>query len=432
VGINTITFNAPSYGVPATTLSQGLVYSPAALTTTNYLNPGIAPSPGGVNSPAYYIDPNADRPGRVNTYSANLQFQLMKDLMVEGAYVGNRGVWENGPSGLVALNVISAQDLASHGLSLNNPTDVALLTSTLNSTAAIAAGFTAPYPGFPLSQTVAQSIRPYPQFNSAFNPMWAPLGNNWYDSFQGKVTKRYSFGLSAQAAYTFSKELATGQAINDVFNRPNQKSLVSSSQPNLFTVSAIYQIPLQKLPGTSSYLVRHIVSGWQLSALARYSSGMLIPVPGSQSNLSSLVFQSTRMDYVPGQPFFLVNPNCHSCIDPYSTLVLNPKAWQDVPNGQWGDSAPYYNNYRYARQPSEQAGLGRTFRATERISMQFRIEFYNIFNRVILPTSNPSAGNPLATTTYNSLGQLSGGFGYVNPNNFSGERTGQAVFRLDF
>jgi hypothetical protein len=279
---------------------------------------------------------------------------------------------------------------------------------------------------------VAQSIRPYPQFNSNFNPMWAPLGNNWYDSLQAKATKRLSYGLSAQAAYTFSKELATGQAVNDVFNRPNQKSLVSSSQPNLLTISTIYQVPFDKLPGTGNYIVRHIVSGWQLSVLMRYASGSLISVPGSQGNLNSLIFQSTRMNRVPGQPLFLVNPNCHSCINPYSTLVLNPKAWQDVPNGQWGYSAPYYNDYRNPRAPAEQAGVGRTFRPTERISMQFRIEFYNIFNRVLLSTSTPSSGNPLATTTYNSLGQLSGGFGYVNPNNFSGERTGQFVFRLDF
>jgi hypothetical protein len=141
------------------------------------------------------------------------------------------------------------QDLASHGLSLSNPPASRLLTSTLGSTAAVAAGFTAPYPGFPTSQTVAQSIRPYPQFNSNFNPMWAPLGNNWYDSLQAKVTKRCSYGLSAQAAYTFSKELATGQAINDVFNRPNQKSLVSSSQPNLFTLSTIYQVPFAEASG---------------------------------------------------------------------------------------------------------------------------------------------------------------------------------------
>ncbi len=432
VGINQLTFSAPAFGVPTTTLSQGLVYNPAALTTTNFLNPGIDPSPGAVNSPNYYIDPNADRPGRINTYSANLQRQINKDIMVEAAYVGNRGVWESGATGLVALNAISAADLASHGLSLSNPTSIALLTSTIGSPQAQAAGFTLPYPGFPTSQTVAQSIRPFPQFNSAFNPMWAPLGNNWYDSLQAKATKRLSYGLQAQAAYTFSKELATGQAVNDVFNRPNQKSLVASSQPNLFVVSFTYELPYQRLPGSfQNTVVKHIVSGWQLSSLLRYGSGLPIPVPASQGNLNSLVFQSTRMNRVAGQPLYLVDPNC-GCINPYNQLMLNPKAWQDVPNGQWGVSAPFYNDFRYPRTPSEQAGLGRRFRPSEKVSLQFRIEFYNIFNRIIYSSSNPSASNPLATTTFNLAGQLTGGFGYMNPNNFSGERTGQAVLRVDF
>jgi hypothetical protein len=104
-------------------------------------------------------------------------------------------------------------------------------------------------------------------------------------------------------------------------------------------------------------------------------------VPGSQGNLNSLVFQSTRMNRVAGQPLYLVDPNCHSCINPYSTLVLNPKAWQDVPNGQWGASAPLLQRLSQPARPAEQAGVGRTFRPNERISMQFRIEFYNIFNR---------------------------------------------------
>ena len=72
--------------------------------------------------------------------------------------------------------------------------------------------------------------------------MWAPLGKNWYDSLQSKATKRYGYGLTASAAFTFSKELATGQAVNDVFNQPNQKSLVSSSQPFLFVMSWEYEM----------------------------------------------------------------------------------------------------------------------------------------------------------------------------------------------
>ena len=72
---------------------------------------------------------------------------------------------------------------------------------------------------------------------------------------------------------------------------------------------------------------------------------------------------------MPGEPLFLKDLNCH-CIDPNKDFVLNPKAWADVPQGQWGFSAPYYNDYRYARVPSEQLSLGRIFRVKERYRLQ--------------------------------------------------------------
>lgn len=53
-----------------------------------------------------------------------------------------------------------------------------------------------------------------------------------------------------------------------------------------------------------------------------YSGGLPIPVPSSTTNLSSLVFQSTRMNRAPGQPLFLQNLNCH-CIDG-SRLFVDP------------------------------------------------------------------------------------------------------------
>jgi hypothetical protein len=57
-----------------------------------------------------------------------------------------------------------------------------------------------------------------------------------------------------------------------------------------------------------------------------------------------------------------------------------------------------------------------------------RAEFYNIFNRLILP--NPTATNPLASTATNAQGVLTSGFGYINGTTITGERTGQLVFRI--
>ena len=161
----------------------------------------------------------------------------------------------------------------------------------------------------------------------------------------------------------------------------------------------------------------------------RYASGMPIPVPGSQANLSALVFQGTRMNRVSGEPLFLKDLNCH-CIDPNKDFVLNPKAWSDVPQGQWGSSAPYYGDYRYARQPSEQLSLGRTFRVKERYRLQVRAEFFNLFNRIVSPL--PSAANPLQTQTRNAAGVPTAGFGRIDSSTTSGQRNGQIVARVEF
>ena len=410
-------------------LQNGLQYSQAALNNAS-LNPGILPTPGTVSSPAYFIDPNANRPGRVHSFSVNLQREVMRNLMVETAYVGNRGAWEIGATGLVNLNATNPATLLAEGYDITNPTTQKLLTSTIGSATAVAAGVKLPYPGFPTGQTVAQSLRPYPQYSSSFIPMWAPLGDSWYDSLQAKVTQRFTHGLTGQAAFTWSKEEATGQAINNVFDPPNQKSLVSSSQPFLFVVSWTYELPFDRFGPSQNKLYKQIVGGWRLGGLFRYGSGLPIPVPASQGNLNSLIFQTTRMNRVPGQPLFLENLNC-GCFDPTKTLVLNPKAWTDVPNGTWGYSAPFYNDYRYERTPYESLNLGRTFRIGEKTRLELRGEFFNVFNRLELP--NPSASNPLATTTYNSsTGLLSGGFGYINVSSVGGQRSGELVARVSF
>jgi hypothetical protein len=255
--------------------------------------------------------------------------------------------------------------------------------------------------------------------------MWAPLGNNWYDSLQVKGTKRYSHGLDFTAAFTWAKEIATGQGVNDVFNRANQKSIVSTSQPFLFSLGFNYE--LQKM--TDSKIVRSAVGGWTLGGVLRYTSGMPIPVPGSTSSLNSLIFQSTRMNRVPGQPLFVKDLNCH-CIDPNKDFVLNPSAWADVPQGQWGFSSPYYSDYRYARQPSEQLSLGRIFRMKEKYRLQIRGEFFNVFNRAVMP--NPSAGNPLQTQTRNAGGVPTSGFGRIDASTVSGQRNGQIVARVEW
>ncbi len=436
VGFNDIVFSTPAYAQSALLLKDGLSYDRSALYTAT-LDPGLRPQAGQLNAPGGGYDRNGGRPGRMAQWNVAVQRELTRNLSIEGAYVGNRGVWLEA-NDLNNLNAISEGRLNAFGLSLNNASDRTLLTSRIDSAGAAQRGFSRlPYVGFPASGTVAQSLRPFPQFNATLNPRWAPLGSSWYDSLQVKLTQRQSHGFDYSLAFTWQKELdlgtgnpsaggnGLGATVNDVFNRKNQKSFSSSSQPLILVIGFNYTTPKFGSNGVVSALTRD----WLVGGILRYASGALIASPATQGNLNSLVFQTTRMNRVEGEPYFTKDPNC-KCINPNADFVLNPRAWVDAPAGQFGTAAGFYNDYRWQRVASESINVGRSFQLRERMKFQVRAEFFNLFNRLNLP--GPTSGNPLATQTRNSALVPTAGFGFINANNAGGQRNGQLVARFEF
>jgi len=141
----------------------------------------------------------------------------------------------------------------------------------------------------------------------------------------------------------------------------------------------------------------------------------------------------------------LKDPNCH-CIDPTKDLVLNPNAWVDAPPGQFGTSAPYLNEYRWQRQPSESMSLGRNFFVNRERNVKFEIraEFYNVFNRLFLSSPEPIklsgtngiliGANPAAPRQTDGQNRLTAGYGFVNWVGGAGSqpRAGQVVARVTF
>ena len=429
---NTLTYNPNNLWESAFPLSQGFQYTQSQLLGAS-LDPGIRPQAGQVNNPPNLIDPNAGRPGRIMQWNISLQREVFPNLLVEAAYVGSRAAWLN-YSTLTAYNNLTPAMLTKDGLDINSAADRALLRSTITSAAVVARGFKLPYAGFPTGQTLDQALRPFPQFG-ALGPSYAPLGNLWYDALQAKITKRTSHGLTLTSSFTFQGQEDTMQGVNDVFNRPNQKNVSNTSQPFMFVTAYSYELP--KIG--SNKLVRNLVGGWTFGGVLRYASGTPIAVPGSNNNLGSLLQQGTRMNRVPGQPLLLVsNLNC-SCFDPGATFALNPKAWSDPSDGQWGYGPAFYKDYRNRRAPDEEMSLGRMFRFRERFTLSVRVEFFNVFNRLVYPAL--SGNNPATTATVGSNGLTTGGFGYYNvaaaANVQTGgiiptSRNGQLVARFQF
>ena len=164
-GWNTFNFQSPAFGEPGALLRTGLVYDRDDLfEVTN--NAGIRPSPGQVDSPPQWIHPDSGKMPRLNQWSISLQREITRDLVVDVAYVGNRGKGFTA-NNLINLNAISDERLRSFGLDLNNAADRTLLTSRLDSATAAARGFNKlPYAGYSGANTVAQSLRPFPQFGN--------------------------------------------------------------------------------------------------------------------------------------------------------------------------------------------------------------------------------------------------------------------------
>jgi hypothetical protein len=437
LGLNSVQASAPSFGLVSSQLSTGIVYSPAQLTALN-LSPGVNTTPGQLNTfssvwGGLYNDRNAGRPARINQWNVALQRQLSKTMSIQAAYVGDRGVWEQA-NNLLSLNELTPQILAAHNLNLSNTATRTLMTSTVCSPTAVAAGITLPYSTFPCSATVAQSLRPFPEYNSSLAAEFVGQGNSWYDALQISFTKRFSHGLDVTSNYTYSKTITIGNSgINgNPYNRQEQKGLDPVDLPQNFVNAITYATPAL---GTSK-LLRGLSRGWTVAAALSYESGALIAAPTSQvSKWSTYTFESNvPMIRVPGQPLYLLNPNCR-CFDPnnLSQRILNPAAWEDVAPGTISPGSLYYNDFRGPHQINENGTFGRTFQLRERIKLSVRAEFFNMFNRVILGI--PTASNPTAVTTVNNATGAISGFGYYNigrTSNLGGQRNGDLVARITF
>ena len=298
------------------------------------------------------------------------------------------------------------------------------------------------YPGFPATQTLGQALRPYPQWNGIPPFLGPPDGNTWYDSLQIKATQRFQHGLSAQVAYTWQKELTNGTnsntsyvtpsppLINDVFNKALDKQISGFSIPQELIISFNYTTPRIHGDSTGMKALSWAARDWTMGGVLRYQSGQLIQTPGSRPTTCSRICSADRRTTPRsgaaatrlwiGYPVSLCSWWIRTpSFRPTTQQVLNPAAWTEAPFGTFGASAPYFNDFRWQRQPAESLAFGRTFPIKEKYKLQIRAEFQNIFNRLFYATpQNGSAfgAAPVFTTSPTVRGNtLSGTTGLCPP-----------------
>jgi hypothetical protein len=426
---------------------------------------GVGHPVAGVIAMPALLDSNAGRPARLLQWSVSLQREINRNLVVEASYVANRGNWWSAGA-LAPLNSISQATLAKYGFTNYTSTEEsAMLTSTIaglttaRRSVLAGRGVVLPYSNFPTNQTVRQSLRDYPQYNS--NGLTAaPLGKTWYDSFQLNITQRFAHGLSANVNYNFSKNLDLISS-PDVFNRSLGRDISANDLPHQVRITVQYVVPQYN---TTNRFVSYLLSDWGVGAALSYQSAPIVARPSSngsfplnnflgrgpgsaqlKKNADGSYMNPWSVNWVDNDGKQRTDPidiNCH-CFDPTKNVVLNSAAWENIPDGQWGSQLSTLRFYRGIRLPQESANFSRNFRLARegRVNLNVRVEFTNIFNRMLL-TAGPAStlvtagnfANPATKfTTGSNTGLFSGGFGTFNVlGGLSGQRAGSFVARISF
>ena len=232
-------------------------------------------------------------------------------------------------------------------------------------------------------------------------------GNGSYNSLQASVEQRMHSGLTILANYTWSKAIdntpynqsataiASGNSYVLPIYEPDFKRLDRGRSDfdhrNVASISYVYEFPKVMKDGPA--FVRYLINDWQTSGLFQARSGDPLTILSNSNNASGSGQNRDRAVLV-GNPY---GGNACGTTAPCKNW-LNPTSFQNNAAGTYGSivkgsfSGPGYTDW--------DVSLARNFSMTERAALQFRAEYFNIFNHT-------NFGDP-GTTNNSSVGRITG------------------------
>jgi Carboxypeptidase regulatory-like domain len=235
------------------------------------------------------------------------------------------------------------------------------------------------------------AARPYSAYSTVTYTQ--PFSHSSYNALYAKLEERMTNGLTFLAAYTWSKSLDNAtNSPQDYYNLSAEKGLSAFDVRHRFVASPVYRLPFGRggrywTDGKTA----QIIGGWELAANIALQTGTPVtPVLGA--NLSNN--GKTTGD----RPNVIGNPNNGpKSVAPGSTWA-NVKAFALPTASTYGNAprgsiaSPAYRN--------ADLNVARTFTLPHEMDLQFRAEFFNVFN-------HPNFGLPNVTFGTTSFGTIS-------------------------
>jgi hypothetical protein len=270
-------------------------------------------------------------------------------------------------------------------------------------------------------------------------------GGSNYNALQAQFQKRLSKGLQILASYTY------GHSIDNVSNEvtgafPTPYDPGEDRGPSDFDIrhafagSYSYSIPLL----SNNRPLRAIFGNWSLDGIVRAYSAPPVDVEAITTTSDVTGYPIPRPNLVAGQPRYIEGSDCVAVFGSIGCpggRGFNPSAFSNAgvigPSGNvLGQGDLPRNALRGFRLVQFDSAFRRDVRLAERVDLQFRADFFNIFNH---PNFAPPASILSLPTFGQSISMLgtslgSGGvFGGQNPlHQIGGPRSVQLALKLQF
>jgi hypothetical protein len=320
--------------------------------------------------------------GYVEQMSLDIQRQVSKNASIWGGYIGSHTLDQ---PFTVALNQLNPSyfSLGSAGLnkSVANPFyGFAPNTVTLGSAATV---------------TQATLLEPYPEYTSV--SLLTNMGRATYYSFYGKGQWRAKYGLTLNATYTWSRNMALTTPQNYDGNIVSQGwARASTDTPNSYSMSVSYALPFgkgQMFMANSNKAMDLLFGGWSVDGQQLIHSGT--PLAITQTNANTGCNGCGQFATATG-----VSAQTNGSVDSRINDWVNLAAFTATPAYQFGNVSPRINVYSPPLFNID-ASLHKMVTFKEYYHVQFRAEALNLTNTVLFasPTLNVSSPGTFGVIT---------------------------------
>ena len=239
--------------------------------------------------------------------------------------------------------------------------------------------------------------RPFPQLG--FIQLVSASSHSNYDALNARLQQRFAHGFTVLSSFSWGKSIDNGSGVrqangdsytpSDNNNLRGERGLSAFDYRTRWTTSFLYELPIGK--------GRALLGGWQIGGIFTLQDGF----PFSVSCSSNPTYQNN--DATCRADATGLSPNLSN---PTPNLWFNPAGFANrigfVPGvGPYRVGNSGRNNVIGPGIVELDATLAKSLRITERASLEFRSEFFNLAN-------HPIFGQPGATVASPTIGVISG------------------------